>query len=226
MTQRHWLQITEYIAIATSIGGTFATIITQQVIFSITPLTITLLLNTINRQRQFSYIRQLPEHRQLLETYNDLISVNEDYRFHKLEVEEELKKFEHNQALLKLVLEKLKDTYQDDVYSIDRRIVKLQSNPNKSKIDELNQLYSSFNKRLANIENIISSQQNNSINTKKHGSKSTTYQPSVSSKHRTERVYSQNHHTQKKVIKNESDNSDRVLNPKGFKEIDQAFKDL
>ena len=220
MTQRHWLEITEYIAIATSMGGTFATIITQQVIFSITPLTITLLLNTINRQREFSYIRKLPEHSQLLETYNDLIAVNEDYRFHKLEVQEAIKKFEHNQALLKLLLEKLKDAYQADIYDLNHKINQLYSNSNKSKIDELNQLSVSFNKRLNYVERMINLQQNNSINTQDSASHNSTYPPSVSSKYRTERI-----NTKNQEIK-EYSNSDDAFNIKKIEEINNLFQGL
>ncbi len=100
MNKPHWLDITEYIALAISVGGMIGTIIPKEVILTATPLTIALVLNMINRQRQLVNIRQLPEHHKLVEIYDYLISANESYRFSKLEIQKKLEIFEQNQASL------------------------------------------------------------------------------------------------------------------------------
>ncbi len=47
----HWLEITEYICLAGSVGGTIASFLYQQAIYAASPLTATLFLEAINRTR-------------------------------------------------------------------------------------------------------------------------------------------------------------------------------
>jgi chromosome segregation ATPase len=51
MSKRHWLNLVEYVFIAGSVAGTVAAVTTKQLIFAVTPLTIAIGLNAINRQR-------------------------------------------------------------------------------------------------------------------------------------------------------------------------------
>jgi hypothetical protein len=71
MLKRHWLDLVEYVFIAGSITGTVAAITTKQGIFAVTPLTIAIGLNVINRQRfnqlsqkQVEHLQQLIQHNQ------------------------------------------------------------------------------------------------------------------------------------------------------------------
>jgi predicted nucleic acid-binding Zn-ribbon protein len=52
------LQLIEYLSAATSVGGLIATAITQQAIFSAAPLTVSVLLNLVNRQKLDQMTRQ------------------------------------------------------------------------------------------------------------------------------------------------------------------------
>ncbi|MCW6036922.1 hypothetical protein K4A83_11700 [Spirulina subsalsa FACHB-351] len=68
MSKRHWLEITEYVGIVASLSGTVATVVTQQAIYAAAPLTVTLGLNTLNRQRLAAQVaRLLPIETQLVE---------------------------------------------------------------------------------------------------------------------------------------------------------------
>jgi WD40 repeat protein len=53
MTNRHWLEITEYISLAASTLGTIVATSTQQVIYAALPLSISISLNLANRQRLY-----------------------------------------------------------------------------------------------------------------------------------------------------------------------------
>jgi hypothetical protein len=87
MNQRHWLNAAEYIAIVASVGGTVASVITQKIILTTTPLTLALVLNTINRQRQ---LNQLQKTHKLNEVYDCLMSDMKEYSFYKLETQEQI----------------------------------------------------------------------------------------------------------------------------------------
>ncbi|WP_017304680.1 WD40 repeat domain-containing protein [Spirulina subsalsa] len=68
MSKRHWLEITEYVGIVASLSGTVAAVATQQAIYAAAPLTVTLGLNTLNRQRLAAQVaRLLPLETQLVE---------------------------------------------------------------------------------------------------------------------------------------------------------------
>ncbi|HBE56243.1 MAG TPA: hypothetical protein DEA78_21600 [Cyanobacteria bacterium UBA11159] len=53
MTTPHWLEITEYISLATATLGTIAATATQQIIYAALPLSISVGLNIANRQRLY-----------------------------------------------------------------------------------------------------------------------------------------------------------------------------
>lgn len=49
--RRHWLELLEYVLLGGSVAGSIAAAISQQVVMAAAPLTLTLFLNTINRQQ-------------------------------------------------------------------------------------------------------------------------------------------------------------------------------
>lgn len=49
--QRRWLSVIEYIAVAGSFAGSIAAVVFQQMIYGLAPISLSLLLNLINRPR-------------------------------------------------------------------------------------------------------------------------------------------------------------------------------
>jgi hypothetical protein len=78
MPKRHWLDLVEYVFIAGSFAGTVAAVTTKQGIFAVTPLTLAIGLNVINRQRfnQLSQESQKKSQQQIEELKAELTHSN------------------------------------------------------------------------------------------------------------------------------------------------------
>lgn len=61
MSKRHWLEITEYVSVLSSVCGTVATAVTQQAVYAAAPIAITLGLNLLNRERANQLTRDFSE---------------------------------------------------------------------------------------------------------------------------------------------------------------------
>jgi len=61
MIPRLWLLLTEYLALMTSVVGMVVGLSTQQPFWVAPPLTLSLVLNVCNRERQFHRISQIQE---------------------------------------------------------------------------------------------------------------------------------------------------------------------
>ena len=57
-TNRHWLDIAEYLSLAGSVAGSVAAVVSQQVAYAAAPLTVALSLSLANRQRCFEQAQQ------------------------------------------------------------------------------------------------------------------------------------------------------------------------
>ncbi|MGL5940732.1 MAG: GUN4 domain-containing protein [Waterburya sp.] len=133
MPKRHWLDLVEYVFIAGSIAGTVATVTTKQGIFAVTPLTIAIGLNVINRQRfnqlsqkQVEHLQQLIQHSQ--ESENKQFSqINNSTLTSDLEsVRNQIKQFEK-------ILEHLHNTKaeKETILEINRQTKQLQESQQK-----------------------------------------------------------------------------------------------
>lgn len=61
MSKFHWLEITEYVSVVSSVCGTVAAAVTQQAVYAAAPITLTLGLNLLNRQRADQLTRDFAE---------------------------------------------------------------------------------------------------------------------------------------------------------------------
>ncbi len=58
MKSRRWLEMAEYVSLFGSVVGSFAAVVSQQVIYASAPLSLSILLNLINRHRFEQQIQQ------------------------------------------------------------------------------------------------------------------------------------------------------------------------
>ena len=82
MTKPHWLEITESVALAGSVLGTIAVAGTQQVLYAAVPLTVSVSLNLVNRQRLYQ-LNQRRSEEAIAQVYDSLQPLNQ--RFDRLE---------------------------------------------------------------------------------------------------------------------------------------------
>ncbi|AFY82176.1 WD40 repeat domain-containing protein [Oscillatoria acuminata] len=82
MTKPHWLEITESVALAGSVLGTIAVAGTQQVLYAAVPLTVSVSLNLVNRQRLYQ-LNQRRSEEAVAQVYDSLQPLNQ--RFDRLE---------------------------------------------------------------------------------------------------------------------------------------------
>ncbi|MCT7969513.1 hypothetical protein NG799_24675 [Laspinema sp. D1] len=82
MTKPHWLEITESVALAGSVLGTIAVAGTQQVLYAAVPLTVSVSLNVVNRQRLYQ-LNQRRSEEAVAQVYDSLQPLNQ--RFDRLE---------------------------------------------------------------------------------------------------------------------------------------------
>lgn len=70
MKKSNWLETTEYISIAGSVVGTIAAAVTQQVVYAAAPVTLSLCLNFLNRQRNQTIAIDVakPQEKELLQS--------------------------------------------------------------------------------------------------------------------------------------------------------------
>ncbi|ACK73460.1 GUN4 domain protein [Gloeothece citriformis PCC 7424] len=109
MSKRHWLTIAEYLLIASSLGGVVVTAITKQILFSVSPLTLALFLNVVNRQRQFKQLDKLPENVKLISFYNDFVSITNDYRAYKLLIQESMSYTVQKEEIIQIIQQRLSE---------------------------------------------------------------------------------------------------------------------
>ncbi len=82
MTKPHWLEITESVALAGSVLGTIAVAGTQQVLYAAVPLTVSVSLNLVNRQRLYQ-LNQRRSEEAIAQVYDSIQPLNQ--RFDRLE---------------------------------------------------------------------------------------------------------------------------------------------
>ncbi|MCT7957782.1 hypothetical protein [Laspinema palackyanum] len=82
MIKPHWLEITESVALAGSVLGTIAVAGTQQILYAAVPLTVSVSLNLVNRQRLYQ-LNQRRSEEAIAQVYDSLQPLNQ--RFDRLE---------------------------------------------------------------------------------------------------------------------------------------------
>ncbi len=82
MTKPHWLEITESVALAGSVLGTIAVAGSQHILYAAVPLTVSVSLNLVNRQRLYHLNQQRTEGA-IAQVYHSLQPLNQ--RFDRLE---------------------------------------------------------------------------------------------------------------------------------------------
>ncbi len=78
MKSRRWLEMAEYVSLFGSVVGSFAAVVSQQIIYASAPLSLSILLNLINRHRFEQQIQQR-ESTDIKLIYKDISQLREQY---------------------------------------------------------------------------------------------------------------------------------------------------
>jgi Skp family chaperone for outer membrane proteins len=203
MSNRNVLEIIEYISIGASVTGTIAALITKQFVFAASPLVITLALNGLNRHQQNQELRRLQgyiDYNKLVKISQDIITLNDDYRFYKLEVSKEINKL------------------KTDCNKLTSEIKDLQI-----EIDNLSASYNLISPRLSNIESSFTRITKTTGQSKDLEEKSQPLE--VETNRKSNRKEHQDHHNNQKSNKKLDDEIKSAIHEigKGIQEIGESF---
>ncbi len=94
-----WLELAEFFSVGIFFFGVISTAITQEILFSLIPLSFVILFNIINRQRHgYQRDKILEQKQQIQDLQQQLINFTNEYKAQKLELEN-LKKDVNRQRL-------------------------------------------------------------------------------------------------------------------------------
>ena len=78
MKSLRWLDMAEYVSLFSSVAGSFAAVVSQQIIYASAPLSLSILLNLINRHRFEQQIQQR-ESTDIQLIYKDISQLRDQY---------------------------------------------------------------------------------------------------------------------------------------------------
>jgi hypothetical protein len=181
--KQNWLELAEFFSVGSFFFGVVITAITKQMLFSLTPLTLVVFFNAVNRQKHNYqpdlYLQQIEYTKEL---YKDLITFSDDYKYQKLELEkliEEAKKQRlepEKEAKLIQSVENLQininqvSQIQESINTIENRLEKIENN--QSYYDYIQDRYykantQETNKKRENNESDFDNRTNNNYNKRK-----------------------------------------------------------
>ncbi|MBO0347889.1 hypothetical protein J0895_01945 [Phormidium pseudopriestleyi FRX01] len=149
MTKPHWLEITESVALAGSVLGTIAVAGTQQVLYAAVPLTVSVSLNLVNRQRLYQLNQQRSE-AAIAQVYDSLQPLNQ--RFDRLESSKQQANSQTEERITELQ-ESLRDELFEAIAQVEESFPAIPEVPNLDPmIARINALESQLEQQRDRIE--------------------------------------------------------------------------
>ncbi len=151
MTKPHWLEITESVALAGSVLGTIAVAGTQQVVllYAAVPLTVSVSLNLLNRQRLYE-LNQRRSEEAIAQVYDSLQPLNQ--RFDRLESSKQQANSQTEQRITELQ-ESLRDELFEAIAQVEESFPAIPELPNLDPIiARINALESQLEQQRDRIE--------------------------------------------------------------------------
>ncbi|MCT7985566.1 hypothetical protein NG796_20040 [Laspinema sp. A4] len=149
MTKPHWLEITESVALAGSVLGTIAVAGTQQVLYAAVPLTVSVSLNLVNRQRLYQ-LNQRRSEEAIAQVYDSLQPLNQ--RFDRLESSKQQANSQTEERITELQ-ESLRDELFEAIAQVEESFPAIPELPNLDPIiARINALESQLEQQRDRIE--------------------------------------------------------------------------